>query len=81
LYIDDGMGYLSGGATLPAFRKRGCHTVLTQRRSLDAARAGCELILGHTGAFGSISQNNMERAGLRIAYIMMSWVDGGTYEQ
>ena len=75
LYIDDGMGYLSGGATLPAFRKRGCHTVLTQRRSLDAARAECELILGHTGAFGSISQHNMERAGLCVAYIMMSWVD------
>jgi len=77
LYIDDGMGYLSGGATLPAFRKRGCHTALTQRRSLDAARVGCELILGHTGTFGSISQNNMERSGLQIAYIMMSWVDGG----
>lgn len=75
LYIDDGMGFLSGGATLPAFRKSGCHTALTQRRSLDAARVGCELMLGHTNAFGSISQNNMERAGLRIAYIMISWVD------
>jgi len=47
---------------------------LTQRRLSDAARAGCELVIGHTGGFGSISQNNMERAGLRIAYQMISWV-------
>jgi hypothetical protein len=26
------------------------------------------------GTFASISQNNMERAGLRIAYQMISWV-------
>jgi len=74
LYIREGLSLLSGGATLPAFRKRGCHTALTQRRLSDAARAGCELVIGHTGGFGSISQNNMERAGLRIAYQMISWV-------
>ena len=74
LYVRDGFGYLSGGATLPAFRKRGCHTALTRRRLSDAAKAGCELVIGHTGTFASISQNNMERAGLRIAYQMISWV-------
>ena len=74
LYIREGLALLSGGATLPAFRKRGCHTALTQRRLSDAAKAGCELVIGHTGTFASISQNNMERAGLRIAYQMISWV-------
>lgn len=74
LYIREGLSLLSGGATLPAFRKRGCHTALTQHRLSDAARAGCELVIGHAGGFGSISQNNMERAGLHIAYQMISWV-------
>jgi hypothetical protein len=74
LYFREGLSLLSGGATLPAFRKRGCHTALTQRRLSDAAKAGCELAIGHTGTFASISQNNMERAGLRIAYQMISWV-------
>ncbi|HJT58010.1 MAG TPA: hypothetical protein VJ761_16015 [Ktedonobacteraceae bacterium] len=69
------IAYLSGGATLPAFRKHGCHTALTQPRMLDAVEAGCELVIGFAGTFGSISQNNMERAGLRIAYLMTTWVD------
>jgi hypothetical protein len=76
LYMKDGIGILSGGATLPALRKRGCHTALTQRRITDAAKAGCDLVIGHTGSFASKSQNNMERAGLRIAYTMITWVDG-----
>jgi hypothetical protein len=75
LYIHDGIAYLSGGATLPAFRKHGCHTALTQRRMRDAAEADCDLVIGFAGTFGPISQNNMERAGLRIAYLMTAWVD------
>jgi hypothetical protein len=76
LYMKDGIGNLSGGATLPAFRKRGCHIALTRRRITDAAKAGCDLVIGHTGSFASQSQNNMERAGLRIAYTMITWMDG-----
>lgn len=49
LYVHDDIGYLSGGATLPAFRKHGCHTALTQRRVLDAEEAGCDLIIGFAG--------------------------------
>jgi len=51
LYIKDGIGSLSGGATLPAFRKRDCHTSLIQRRIADAAKAGCDLVIGRTGSF------------------------------
>jgi hypothetical protein len=76
LYIHDSIGYLSGGATLPDFRKRGCHTALTQLRMADALKADCELVIGFAGTFGSISQNNMERAGQRIAYLMTAWMDG-----
>jgi hypothetical protein len=38
LYICDRIGYLNVGATLPAFRGRGCHTALTARRIADAAQ-------------------------------------------
>jgi hypothetical protein len=41
----------------------------------DAAKAGCELVIGDTGGFGTTSQNNMERAGLRIAYTRLTMVN------
>jgi Acetyltransferase (GNAT) domain len=75
LYIQDAIGYLNVGATLPAFRKRGCHSALTARRIMDAAEAGCELLMGYIGTFGSVSQNNMERGGMQIAYATMAWVE------
>jgi hypothetical protein len=75
LYIQDAIGYLNVGATLPAFRKRGCHSALTARRIMDAAQVGCELLMGYIGTFGSVSQNNMERGGMRIAYATMAWVE------
>jgi len=77
LYIHDRIGYLNVGATLPAFRKRGCHSALTARRIRDAAQAGCDLLMGYIGTFGSISQNNMEREGMRIAYSVLTWVERG----
>ena len=74
--IKHGIGYLNVGATLPEYRGRGYHTYLTQRRVVDAARAGCDLMMGFIGTFGSTSQHNMERAGLRIAYLLTTYVDG-----
>ena len=37
-----------------------------------ANQLGCELIVGQA-RFGSISQNNMERAGMKIAYTKAIW--------
>jgi len=68
LYISDRIGYLNVGATLPAFRGRGCHTALTARRIADAAQAGCELVIGLVSPFGGISQQHLQRAGLQLAY-------------
>jgi len=68
LYICDRIGYLNVGATLPAFRGRGCHTVLTARRIADAAQAGCEWVIGLVSPFGGISQQHFQRAGLQLAY-------------
>jgi hypothetical protein len=75
LNIHDRVGHLNVGATLPAFRGRGIHLALTYRRIADAASAGCDIVMGDTGGFGTISQNNMERAGLRIAYTRLTMVD------
>jgi hypothetical protein len=78
LFIHDGIGHLNVGATLPAYRGRGIHLALTNRRIADTAKAGCDLVIGDTGGFGSTSQNNMERAGLRIAYTRVTMLNART---
>ena len=65
--IEDRSGYLALAGTLPDYRGRGCHRALLAARVAAAAAAGCELIVA-TAEFGSVSQRNMEAAGLRIAY-------------
>ncbi len=72
LYIYEHVGYLATAATLPAFRGRGCQTVLLQKRINLADELGCDLIVGHAGV-GTQSQYNMERVGLRIAYTKAIW--------
>lgn len=67
LHMADGVGSLALAGTLPQFRGRGVQTALIHRRIDDAAEAGCDLIATQTGS-GTVSQWNMERAGLRIAY-------------
>ena len=72
LYIADGVATLAGGATMFTLRGRGCQLALLNRRLLDAAEAGCELVVSRC-AVGSISQRNMERAGLQTAYTKSIW--------
>jgi GNAT superfamily N-acetyltransferase len=67
LTISDGVGFLANAATLPELRGRGCQTALVAARLTDAAGAGCDLVASGA-AFGSQSQRNLERAGLRVAY-------------
>jgi len=74
LFVSDGVGYLALAATRPAFRRRGCHTALLRARQEAAAYSGCDLVVGMTG-FGSISQNNMERAGLKIVHTRVIWTE------
>ena len=80
LFIHNGVGHLNVGATLPTFRGRGIHLALTNRRIADAIKAGCDLLIGDTGGFGTTSQNNMERAGLRIAYTRLTMVNATSDE-
>ena len=72
LRIGDGIGYLANASTVPEFRARGCQTALLARRIADAAAEGCELVAGQA-IFGSTSQRNMQRMGLRPALTLTTW--------
>jgi GNAT superfamily N-acetyltransferase len=72
LRVGDGIGYLANAATVPELRGRGCQTALLARRIADAAAAGCALVSGQA-IFGSTSQRNMERMGLRPAVTLTTW--------
>jgi|SRR5215210_5031860 len=72
LSLDDDMGYLANASTLPEYRNRGVQTALIARRIADAAAAGCDAVCS-SAAFGSASQRNLERAGLRVAYTKAVW--------
>jgi GNAT superfamily N-acetyltransferase len=63
----DGIGYLALAGTLPEFRGRGFQQALIAARITAAAEEGCELIVA-TAEFGTVSQRNIERGGLRTAY-------------
>jgi GNAT superfamily N-acetyltransferase len=74
LYIHEGVGYFATGATLPAWRGHGCQRALLEARIAIAASAGCDLVSGQTG-ITTVSQHNMERVGLRIAYTKALWTE------
>ncbi|EOG8710146.1 GNAT family N-acetyltransferase [Bacillus cereus] len=72
LYINKGVASLAASATLPEFQRKGCHTALIQKRIKTAIESNCHLIVGQA-RFGSGSQNNMERAHMKIAYTKSIW--------
>jgi len=72
LQVRGGVGYLASASTLPAQRNKGCQSALIRRRIVDAAAQGCDILCGQA-LFGSTSQQNMERAGLRPACTLTTW--------
>ena len=72
LYINKGVASLAASATLPEFQRKGCHTALIQKRIETAIESNCHLIVGQA-RFGSSSQNNIERAHMKIAYTKSIW--------
>jgi N-acetylglutamate synthase-like GNAT family acetyltransferase len=72
LTVGGGLGYLANAATAPEMRGRGCQTALLARRIADAAAAGCDEVVS-LAEFGSGSQRNLERAGLRVAFTQAVW--------
>jgi GNAT superfamily N-acetyltransferase len=72
LSLSQQIGYLALAATLPSFRGYGCHKALLQARIEKAASQGCQIVTGQAGV-GTVSQQNMERFGLRLAYTKTDW--------
>lgn len=74
LYINDGTAILAASAVKPKARNQGIHQALIQLRINEAFQQNCSLIIGHA-KFASISQNNMERCGLKMAYTKSIWTE------
>jgi len=73
LFVKDGIATLAAAATVPHLRNKGVQNALIQQRIQHAATLHSGLVVGQA-KFGSVSQNNMERAGLNIAYTKAIWV-------
>jgi ribosomal protein S18 acetylase RimI-like enzyme len=73
LYVHGGLGYCADATTDPAFRRRGLQLALLHRRIADAGAAGVDFVF--SGAeFLSPSHRNMERIGMRLAFIRAIWM-------
>ena len=59
-------------ATLPEHRNHGVHAALLRARFEEASRRGCRLAVSQC-AFLSQSHRNMEKNGMRIAYLKALW--------
>lgn len=73
LFVKDGIATLAAAATVPHLRNKGVQQALIQQRIQHAKALYGRLVVGQA-EFGSVSQNNMERAGLKIAYTKAIWV-------
>lgn len=73
MFIKDHIATLAAAATVPHLRNKGIQSALIKQRMYEAATKECSLMAGQA-KFGSVSQNNMERAGLRIAYTKAIWI-------
>jgi hypothetical protein len=71
LHLTQRGGYLTGAATVPAMRRHGCQSALIRRRLCDAAATARQVVV--TTAFGSPSQANLQRLGLRIIHTRTLW--------
>ena len=73
LWIDEGMGWMLGDATLPRLRGRGVQSALLAERTRLAEAAGCELAVTEARP-GGTSQRNMERLGYRVVYTRVEMI-------
>jgi GNAT superfamily N-acetyltransferase len=68
----DGLAYLANASTLPSARGRGLQAALIARRIADARSAGCDVVAS-LAAFEGASARNLQRAGLRLAFLVTEW--------
>lgn len=81
LHIENGVGWLGGGGTIPAARKRGSQGAVMARRLADGVALGCTRFVTETGAETPEQPNpslhNMLRAGFELAYLRTDWLSPG----
>lgn len=75
LFEKDQVATLAAATTLPEERNKGIQSALIQQRMIEAIHNENNLIVGQA-KFGSVSQNNMERATMKIAYTKAIWIKG-----
>lgn len=74
LFIKDDIATLAAAATITSLRNRGIQSALINHRINEAIDKDCSLIVGQA-KYGFVSQNNMERAGLQVAYTKAIWTE------
>ncbi|MZQ86342.1 GNAT family N-acetyltransferase [Paenibacillus sp. 5J-6] len=74
MHINNGIASMTFAATLPAYRGQGLQSAFIHKRMHEAALENCELVVSQC-AYASTSQNNMERAGMRIGYTRATWIE------
>jgi GNAT superfamily N-acetyltransferase len=77
LFVHEGCGYLSWGATDPAFRRRGSQAALMAARIQAASESSCRYLFTETGeavAGGEqVSYRNILRAGFEPMILCENW--------
>jgi hypothetical protein len=77
-HIHQRAAHMFGGATLPGARGRGAQTALLAMRARAALAAGCQWLVGETGAERpgdhNSSLHNMLRLGFRTQYVQPNWI-------
>jgi hypothetical protein len=78
LRVEDGVGWLGSGATLPSHRGRGAQGALMARRIADGITLGCRHLVTETGEDTPEAPNpsfrNMMRTGFRVVYGRRNWL-------
>jgi GNAT superfamily N-acetyltransferase len=72
MILRDGVAAFALAGTLPEYRGRGIQAALIHQRMVDAAEAGCELVVAQA-SFGSVSLRNLQKFGLQVAYTKSEW--------
>lgn len=73
LFKYDGVGTLAASTTIPELRNKGVQSALLIKRINHARQLDCNIVVGQA-RYGSVSQNNMERLGMKVAYTKSIWV-------
>jgi hypothetical protein len=73
LYVSGNQGYLANDYTFPEYRGKGLQTALIHYRLQAAKELKLEQIYTDV-EFGSVSHNNMSKAGFKLAFVNSFWM-------